>query len=256
MDTFKLSQGSGRSSRLAYSASNPLPLDEREVPGASDALFGPRFSHGEKVSHLKDRITAELWSGSWPPGYRLVESDLTGKFGVSRSLLRETLRELAAEGLLELIPNRGAVVRQLSTEEKLETLDVYAHLCLLALPLTVKACEGAGGRADFRAKSGPIWSLVPRKSFEEYALAILGAHRAVFECPKNNALALVARRLQFPLILVSARSNITLGWLDQAMDDLKDMSLALLSGSEERAQEFMRRHLDNVADMVTKVPSR
>ena len=62
------------------------------------------------ASHLKDGILA----GRYAPGQRLIEADLTRDLGVSRGPLREAFRKLTAEGLIESVPNKGAVVRRLA----------------------------------------------------------------------------------------------------------------------------------------------
>ena len=64
-----------------------------------------------------EAITDGVKDGRYAPGQRLVEADLTAELGVSRGPLREALGRLAAEGVLELEPYRGAVVRRLTRED-------------------------------------------------------------------------------------------------------------------------------------------
>jgi DNA-binding GntR family transcriptional regulator len=76
-----------------------------------------RSLHGEMVEHLRDMIL----SGELVPGEKISEQQLCSRFGVSRTPLREALKVLAAEGLIELLPNRGAVVARI-TEKEIEDL--------------------------------------------------------------------------------------------------------------------------------------
>jgi DNA-binding GntR family transcriptional regulator len=62
-------------------------------------------------------VRQAILSGDLVPGQRLVEEDLAGTLGVTRQSLRAALLDLTSEGLVERIPNRGARVRVVSTEE-------------------------------------------------------------------------------------------------------------------------------------------
>jgi DNA-binding GntR family transcriptional regulator len=90
--------------------------------------------HGEILSRLRDYVV----EGNIPDGGRVPERQLCEMFGISRTPLREALKVLAAEGLIELLPNRGARVRQLGTRDLEELFDVMGGLESLAGRL---ACE-------------------------------------------------------------------------------------------------------------------
>jgi DNA-binding GntR family transcriptional regulator len=90
--------------------------------------------HGEVVSRLRDYIV----EGNLAEGGRVPERELCEMFGISRTPLREALKVLASEGLLELLPNRGARVRELSPQDLEDLFDVMGGLEALAGRL---ACE-------------------------------------------------------------------------------------------------------------------
>ena len=75
-----------------------------------------------------DQIQQMIIEGALAPGTRLNERLLCEKLGVSRTPLREALKILAALGLVELLPNRGAAVVQLSAKDISETFEVISHL--------------------------------------------------------------------------------------------------------------------------------
>lgn len=76
------------------------------------------------ISTLKNRII--LWK--YPLEYRLTEEELCKEFGVSRSPVREALRELATHGFLKQLPRHGYVIKQLSPQQLLEAYDVRMAL--------------------------------------------------------------------------------------------------------------------------------
>src|SRR5258705_12150710 len=90
--------------------------------------------HGEILLRLRDYVV----EGNIPEGARVPERQLCAMLGISRTPLREALKVLAAEGLIELLPNRGARVRQLSERDLEELFDVMAVLESLSGRL---ACE-------------------------------------------------------------------------------------------------------------------
>ena len=90
--------------------------------------------HGEILTRLRDHIV----EGNIPDGGRVPERQLCEMLGISRTPLREALKVLASEGLVELLPNRGARVRQMNQRDLEELFDVMGGLEGLAGRL---ACE-------------------------------------------------------------------------------------------------------------------
>src|SRR3712207_3743864 len=95
-----------------------------------------RSLHDELVGRVHDMII----DGQLPPGARIHEGQLGQALGVSRTPLREALKFLASEGLIDLVPGRGAVVRTLTPKDVRNMLDVLSALEALAGKL---ACRNA-----------------------------------------------------------------------------------------------------------------
>ena len=85
------------------------------------------------------------------PGQRLIERELVELTGVSRTSVREALRELAAEGLVTAIPDRGTVVTSVSAEEARQLYEVRSSLEALAGRLFVQHASPAQRKALARA---------------------------------------------------------------------------------------------------------
>src|SRR6202045_3628078 len=87
---------------------------------------------GDEYLSLHDRVIAELrqaiLSGRLKPGERLVEERLADELGVSRNPVREAIRALASEGLIEVTARRGAAVATMTDQEARETIEVRALL--------------------------------------------------------------------------------------------------------------------------------
>eukprot|EP01037_Dinobryon_pediforme_P036565 gene36565-43573_t len=81
----------------------------------------PEPEQRTRTDRLADDIAAAVLSGEFRPGERLDEAMLAERYGVSRTPVREALRQLASTGLIEVKPRRGATVAS-ATPEQLETL--------------------------------------------------------------------------------------------------------------------------------------
>jgi DNA-binding GntR family transcriptional regulator len=113
-----------------------IPSDAASTPLGAGADSGreDQSLHDEILTRLRDHIV----EGNIPDGGRVPERQLCEMLGISRTPLREALKVLASEGLVELLPNRGARVRQLSERDLAELFDVMGGLEGLAGRL---ACE-------------------------------------------------------------------------------------------------------------------
>jgi len=80
------------------------------------------------VQRFLDELRQSIILGRLNPGERLVERELIAMMGVSRTVIREALRQLESEGLVAIIPNKGPVVRTLTLEEARELYAIRAVL--------------------------------------------------------------------------------------------------------------------------------
>src|SRR6185295_7799604 len=113
-----------------------------------------------------DRLRDEIISGVWKPGERLQERNLCERFGISRSPLREAYQVLAAEGLLELPRNRGAIVASPSLADVLQHHILLEALEAVAIEL---ACDNAS--------DAEITAIVAKHEEERSASAASDAYR-------------------------------------------------------------------------------
>src|SRR3954453_18227948 len=105
------------------------------------ALAMPSHAELERVSTvdaLANALRRRILDGDLPAGERLVERELTERYGVARHTLRAALRSLAGEGLVEVEPNRGARVTTLTREGLLELFELRAALELEAAHLMLE----------------------------------------------------------------------------------------------------------------------
>ena len=149
-------------------------------PAAPEELapLSRRTLHDDVVGRIRDLII----EGHLAPGSRIHEGQFGQALGVSRTPLREALKFLASEGLIDLVPGRGAVVRRLAPTDIRDMLEVLAALEALAGRLACQAASyqdiagvrrlhtemmaayAAGDRLDYYKKNQAIHSAIARIS--------------------------------------------------------------------------------------------
>ena len=95
--------------------------------------------HGQRRQAIVQSLLTEIFQGGLRAGQRLVTEELAGRLGVSHTPIREALIELAGIGIVDLVPNRGALVRQVTTKDVRE-------VCQVRRVLECAATRNAAGR--------------------------------------------------------------------------------------------------------------
>jgi len=124
------------------------------------------------------RISREILSGRTDPGERLVEEQLTRRFGISRAPLREALRLLAQRGLVEHVPRRGVRVATLSERDVRELYDLRdvleRHVVRTTLPVAPEALAGLrAALAAMRDATGDGDRLTAAEAHRKFHVALV-----------------------------------------------------------------------------------
>lgn len=211
---------------------------------------------GTTVERLVENLREGILYGRYAAGQRLIEADLTRVFGVSRGPLREAFRRLSAEGLIESVPNRGAVVRRLTRKETRELFQIRTALEMLAAQLAAANISSPGVRERFEAAIAPIWNNSPRNMPLAYLDENKIFHQAVVDASGNDQLASVGRQLQLPLIMFQLSGALTVDILGKSNAEHRAVAQAILAGDGAAAAEHMRKHLDRASRFAEQLPGQ
>ncbi|MEW6356495.1 MAG: GntR family transcriptional regulator [Planctomycetota bacterium] len=178
-----------------------------------------------------ERLKGRIMCKKILPGERLVEEELAGELGVSRTPLREALRKLAQEGIVKIVPRRGAVVAKPSAEEVLEILLVREVLEGLAARLAMEHVTRRTIR-EMRACFRPF------KNFDDPAL-------------KENILSYYQADVKFHKLLVHTSKNKKLiGVIGNLCDHMQILTLRHVS-LPGRTVQSLQEHID-IIDALDK----
>lgn len=193
-------------------------------------------------AQVVDKLRRLIANGEIAAGERLNELQIAATFRVSRTPIREAVKLLASEGLLELLPGRGARVKRLTRQEVLDHFDVIGALERHAVERAVRRMSEAQ-RAELAALHAGMTNAFEAGDARGYFDANQKVHRFFVRTAGNAALAAMheamtkrARR-ERPLTLASAPR-----W-SASMTEHAEIIAAALKGEAERAGLAMLAHL-------------
>jgi DNA-binding GntR family transcriptional regulator len=193
---------------------------------------------------VAERLRELIVEGELAPGAHLNERVLCAQLAVSRTPLREAYRTLAGEGIVELQPNRGAVVASMRREDVEHAFELMATLEALAGELAARRATGAE-RDELRALHFEMLAAHARRDLPAYYRSNSAIHRRLVDCARNPVLADTYARLNARLQALRFRSNLNREKWDAAVAEHAAMIEALDAGDGARLSAVMRGHLDH-----------
>lgn len=220
-----------------------------ETIALTDAVRSPTPLHSEVLVRLRDYII----DGHLGDGARVPERQLCEMWGVSRTPLREALKVLASEGVVDLLPNRGARVRQMGVKEIKELFDMMGGLEALAGRL---ACENITDDeiAAIEDKHHEMYGHYIRQDMPNYFECNQQIHRMILLAARNGALTPAhaslsdrIRRLRFSANLSRKRDR----W-GEAMREHEAMLDAMRRRDGSELSDILFQHLRNKRDATVE----
>jgi DNA-binding GntR family transcriptional regulator len=195
--------------------------------------------HGQLV----DRVRTLIVEGQLAPGTRIHEGELGKALGVSRTPLREALKVLASEGLVELVQGRGAVVRKLTGKDVAEMLDVLRALETLAARL---ACRNATDAqiAALRRTHDEMIAFYEAGNRLDYYWRNQAIHAGLADLSGNALLATMHATIQARMKRIRFIGNEDPGGWTAAVAEHREMIAALEARDEAKLAAVVARHLD------------
>ncbi len=209
---------------------------------------------------VAQRLRTMIVEGALAPGEKLNERELAERLRVSRTPLREALKMLTADGLVEHLPNRGAQVAQMSEEDVVHAFEVLAALEGLSGEL---ACARITDHeiAEIRALNFEMRAQHARRDLPAYYRLNAQIHRAINRAARNPVLTETYDRLNARLQAFRFRSNFDEDKWEAAVREHEAMVDALAQRDGVRMRTLLVEHLHHkrfvvVAQMRTEQERR
>jgi DNA-binding GntR family transcriptional regulator len=218
------------------------------------------------VDKLAATLQARVLNGELPMGARLRQAALAEEFGVSRTPVREALRKLQASGLVELRPNRGALVRGLSSREVRDAYEVRAELEGLAAELAALHVHHEHidrlrqAQEEFRAALADAVAAreaggeLPQDVSERWGRANDLFHQAIQEAAGNDVLTATLAHLHrsFPRDLTRTVLRESTMLLNENVSEHGAILEAIERRDAATARELMVAHVRRAGSLVTR----
>lgn len=213
-------------------------MDARSTQGETPLNLGAPALYEQVAKHLRDRIFAhQLAPGAW-----VDEQAIATEFGISRTPLREALKVLASEGLVELRPRRGCYVAQLSEQDLDQIFPVMALLESFAIREATSRIDEAGQKrlADIHQE---LERYAAAQDPDRFFDANQRFHSAIQELSANRWLCqLIDETRKF--IRLTRRNSLNLdGRLKQSLAEHRDLLAAIERRDAESAARLMHAHI-------------
>ena len=195
------------------------------------------------------RLRAMLIEGAIAPGAKLNERELCEQLKISRTPLREAIKMLASEGLVELLPNRGAVALSLSEQDVIDTFEVMASLEAQSGELAAARITDAE-LAEIRALHFEMLAAYTRRDLPRYYALNAQIHACINAAAKNPVLARTYAQLNARLQALRFRSNQDGQKWQRAVNEHERMIDALIRRDGAAMRAVLVEHLNNKLDAV------
>ncbi len=227
------------------------PLDEGPRKRTATRGVQPirRASLHQEVVH---RVREMIFEGDLAPGARVPERMLCERFGISRTPLREALMVLAAEGVIDLSPHRGATVSKLSPEELDDMFQVMESLEGLAGELACARITDAEIE-EIRAMHGEMRAHYDRGERLAYFQLNQRIHHRLVEVARNPVLLDVYTGLSGRIRRARYLANMDSDRWRQAIEEHEEILATLAARDGARLSQVLKDHLQHKYDVLRTV---
>ncbi|MEU8577853.1 GntR family transcriptional regulator [Streptomyces asoensis] len=231
-------------------AALPESSSQQPAPLSLPVLGGRPSSYRERVA---DALRAALIAGELRPGEVYSAPALATRFGVSATPVREAMLDLAKEGLVHAVPNKGFRVTEVSDRQ----LDEYTHVrALIEIPTVVALVRTADpvSLEALRPAAREIVTAAVAGDLIAYVEADTRFHLGLLALAGNTHLVEVVRGLRGRARLYGLTALAASGRLLSSAEEHLELLDALLARDERAVHEVMTRHLGHVRHLWASAP--
>lgn len=203
-------------------------------------ILGPIKRHKTLTEQAADAIRDRIISGELRFGEALSEIAIAGELGVSKTPVREAFLQLKNEGLVEIQPQRGTFVFQMSSEELRQLVELRELLELASLHASRRSGEGLGSR---------LVAIVDRMAVavadaDHYGYKRLDAefHQAVITASGNGFIASAYHIIAFRVQALRNRLSLDVRHLN-SLEEHREVAQMVQHHNYDNAAELMRQHI-------------
>lgn len=210
------------------------------------------LSHAGLHEQAAARLRNMLVEGRIAPGAKLNERELAEALHISRTPLREAIKMLASEGLVDLLPNRGAVAVKLMETDVVHSFELLAELEGLAGELAAQRIS-EDARNELRAKHYEMLACHARRDLSGYYRLNALIHAGIAQAAGNPVLESTTRKVNARVQSLRFRTNQNEAKWQRAMREHTQMMEALDARDGAGLRQILKTHLEHKRDTVLEL---
>lgn len=199
-------------------------------------------------------IRESIISFEYPPGHRLVERELCERLGVSRTVIREALRHLEGEGLVDLVANRGPIVTYPTFESAKALYEVREVLESLAVRCFTERASASQQRTLEKALDH-MEETCDSPDLRQHLIAKDDFYVALCEGAGNPAITSILRNVQARVQLAGTLLTLAPERNRQSIVELRGIVTAIKDGDADRASSLAREHVREAGAIACRILS-
>lgn len=216
-------------------------------------------THGKgKAGLLREAIEQDIVTGVYTPGTRLDETELATRHAVSRTPIREALMQLAAQGLVRSVPNKGCFVNEMTLPDLLGMFEVMAELEGICARLAARRMSDRG-LAELDHWQAACRTACAAGTADDYYYANERFHRALYGASGNAYLAMLAGQTHTRLKPYRRLQLRVPGRLARSAAEHDAIIAALRERDPAKAEALIRQHIivqgDSFSDFLIAISS-
>lgn len=196
-------------------------------------------------------LRQEILTGKMKPGERLMEIHLANKLGVSRTPIREAIRKLELEGLVIMIPRRGAEVAQITWKNLKDVLEVRRALDVLAIELACERMPQESIGSLYRACE-TFEAATKTQDTRKIAEADVAFHDIIVVSTGNNRLMQLVNNLAEQMYRYRFEYLKDDSQHRMLVREHQEMYQSILNGDKTAAANVVKKHIDNQEEAIIR----
>ena len=202
---------------------------------------------------VQERMREAIIEGHFSPGERLVERPLCDQLGVSRTVIRETIRYLEAEGLVEIIPNKGPIAAQMNWRDAKQIYEIRKQLETSA----AVACAQSHSKAMKQKLKSALDTL--RHAYKEDQATLFRAttefYQIIFEEAEHHIALEIVQRLNGRISRLRVMTLSTQDRFKSGFAHMKAISEAILLNDPIAAEKAIEAHITDASQIAERLLS-
>jgi len=206
-------------------------------------LAGKTDTKPSAVRRVIDLVLSRIRSGEYAPGQMIIAHDLMSELGLSKAPVREGIHVLVGEGVMELLPNRSARIRRISTSDLRDFVAVWGAIGGVNMRLGAEHAKSHGDRARIEQALRAIARTGETRVPYEFFMAVANLHQTLVDISGNSYIRTVIERAQFTHFHRHIERLFPGAYWNKHLEVFRRIGEALLAGDGNRAEDTYRHHM-------------